>query len=86
MSRRQTEILKSEVNKMLELKIIEPGESDFTSPLILVEAPGKKARPCIDYRSLNKVTRAQFFPLSNIEELMEKVSVAKYISILDLTR
>ncbi|GFT21627.1 retrovirus-related Pol polyprotein from transposon 412 [Trichonephila clavipes] len=32
MSPRQIEILKSEVNKMLELKIIEPGESDFTSP------------------------------------------------------
>ncbi|GFW35243.1 retrovirus-related Pol polyprotein from transposon 297 [Trichonephila clavipes] len=51
MSPRQIEILKSEVNKMLELKIIEPGESDFASPLILVEAQGKEARPCIDYRS-----------------------------------
>ncbi|GFW00685.1 retrovirus-related Pol polyprotein from transposon 297 [Trichonephila clavipes] len=38
---RQIEILKSEVNKMLELKIIEPGESDFTSPL-LVEAQERK--------------------------------------------
>ncbi|GFS61492.1 hypothetical protein TNCV_4312121 [Trichonephila clavipes] len=86
MSPRQIEILKSEVNKMLELKIIEPGESDFTSPLILVEAQGKEARPCINYRRLNKVTRTQFFPLPNIEELLEKVSAAKYISILDLTR
>ncbi|GFW03201.1 retrovirus-related Pol polyprotein from transposon 17.6 [Trichonephila clavipes] len=86
MSPRQIEILKSEVNKMLELKIIEPGESDFTSPLILVEAQGKEARPCIDYRRLNKVTRTQFFPLPNIEELLEKVSAAKYISILNLTR
>ncbi|GFW17647.1 retrovirus-related Pol polyprotein from transposon 17.6 [Trichonephila clavipes] len=86
MSPRQIEILKSEVNKMLEPKIIEPGESDFTSPLILVEAQGKEARPCIDYRRLNKVTRTQFFPLPNIEELLEKVSAAKYISILDLTR
>ncbi|GFU79865.1 hypothetical protein TNCV_577451 [Trichonephila clavipes] len=86
MSPRQIEILKSEVNKMLELKIIEPGESDFTSPLILVEAQGKEARPCIDYRRLNKVTRTQFFPLPNIEELLEKVLAAKYISFLDLTR
>ncbi|GFV30618.1 retrovirus-related Pol polyprotein from transposon 17.6 [Trichonephila clavipes] len=85
MSPRQIEILKSEVNKMLELKIIEPGESDFTSPLILFDAQGKEARPCIDYRRLNKVTRTQFFPLPNIEELLEKVSAAKYISILDLT-
>ncbi|GFV92613.1 retrovirus-related Pol polyprotein from transposon 412 [Trichonephila clavipes] len=76
MSSRQIEILKSEVNKMFELKIIEPGESDFTFPLILVEAQGKEARPCIDYRRLNKVTRTQFFPLPNIEELLEKVSAA----------
>ncbi|GFT71319.1 hypothetical protein TNCV_4349711 [Trichonephila clavipes] len=86
MSPRQIEILKSEVNKMLELKIIEPGGSDFTSPLMLVEAQGKEARPCIDYRRLNKVTRTQLFPLLNIEELLDKVSAAKYISILDLTR
>ncbi|GFU48767.1 retrovirus-related Pol polyprotein from transposon 412 [Trichonephila clavipes] len=86
MSPRQIETLKSEVSKMLEMKIIEPGESDFTSPLILVEAQGKEARPCIDYRRLNKVTRTEFFPLPNIEELLEKVSAAKYISILDLTR
>ncbi|GFT25782.1 retrovirus-related Pol polyprotein from transposon 17.6 [Trichonephila clavipes] len=86
MSPRQIEILKSEVNKTLELKKIEPGKFDFTSPLILVEAPGKEARPCIDYRRLNKVTRTQFFPLPNIEELLEKVSATKYIFILDLTR
>ncbi|GFV36297.1 retrovirus-related Pol polyprotein from transposon 17.6 [Trichonephila clavipes] len=78
MSPRQIEILKSEVNKMLELKIIEPGESDFTSPLILVEAQGKEARPCIDYRRLNKVTRTQFFPLPNIEELLEKPSKCQF--------
>ncbi|GFS48639.1 retrovirus-related Pol polyprotein from transposon 17.6 [Trichonephila inaurata madagascariensis] len=62
-----------------------------TSPMVFVEeqhkmeAPGKEARPCIDYRRLNKITRTKFFPLPNIEELIEKVS-AKYISVLDLTR
>ncbi|GFX42432.1 hypothetical protein TNCV_1519961 [Trichonephila clavipes] len=71
---------------MLELKIIEPGESDCTSPLILVEAQRKEAKHCINYRRLNKVIRTQFFPLPNIEELLEKVSAAKYISILDLTQ
>lgn len=86
MSPRQTEILKTEVSKMLELGVIEVGESDFTSPLILVEVPGKEARPCIDYRRLNKVTRTQFFPLPNLEQRIETVSAARYISLLDLTR
>ncbi|GBN31284.1 Retrovirus-related Pol polyprotein from transposon 17.6 [Araneus ventricosus] len=86
MSPRQIDILKTEANRMIELKIVEPGESDFMSPLILVEVSGKDARLCIDYRRLNKVTRTQYFPLPNIEELIGRVSAAKYISVLDLTR
>ncbi|KAF8791081.1 Retrovirus-related Pol polyprotein like [Argiope bruennichi] len=69
---------------MLTLKVIEPGESDFTSPLILVEAPGKETRPCIAYLRLNKIIRTKFTPLPNIEELIEKVPFAKYITVLDL--
>ncbi|GFV97485.1 retrovirus-related Pol polyprotein from transposon 297 [Trichonephila clavipes] len=37
MSDRQNEILKSEINRMLKLGIIEVGESDYMSPMILVE-------------------------------------------------
>ncbi|KAF8770046.1 Retrovirus-related Pol polyprotein like [Argiope bruennichi] len=86
MSARQVDVLKAEVNKMIEIKIVDPGEYDFTSPLILVEVPGKGAKHYIDYRRLNKVTRTQYFPLPNIEELIEKVSAAKYIPVLHLTR
>ncbi|GFT70632.1 retrovirus-related Pol polyprotein from transposon 17.6 [Trichonephila clavipes] len=85
MSPQQIEILKSDVNKMLELKIIQSGESNFTSPLMLVEAQGKEARPCIDYRRLNKVTRTQFFPLPNIEELFRKDSLNGPPRSCDLT-
>ncbi|GFV08847.1 hypothetical protein TNCV_3820901 [Trichonephila clavipes] len=85
-----TDLAKHDIELESERAIVskpyQPGESDFTSPLILVEVRGKEARPCIDYRRLNKVTRTQFFPLPNIEELLENVSAAKYISILDLTR
>ncbi|KAF8791633.1 hypothetical protein HNY73_006474 [Argiope bruennichi] len=53
---------------MLDLKIIEIGQSDYASPMILVESPGKDLRPCIDYRRLNSIVRTQYFPLPNIEE------------------
>ncbi|GFW49970.1 retrovirus-related Pol polyprotein from transposon 17.6 [Trichonephila clavipes] len=36
-SHRQNEILKNEINRMLKLGIIEVGESDYMSPMILVE-------------------------------------------------
>lgn len=44
-SRRQQEILRVEINKMLDLAVIERGESDFSSPVILVEVPGRNAAP-----------------------------------------
>ncbi|KAG8192403.1 hypothetical protein JTE90_017938 [Oedothorax gibbosus] len=83
-SPRQNAILKTEIQKMLDLKSIEMGFSDCTSPMILVEAPGKDPRPCIDYRNLNKIIKTKFFPLPNIEERIEIVSSAQYITVLDL--
>ncbi|GBN70181.1 hypothetical protein AVEN_133631-1 [Araneus ventricosus] len=40
-SQRQTEILMAEIKRMLDLKIIEIGQSDYTSPMILEEAVGR---------------------------------------------
>ncbi|GFW66828.1 retrovirus-related Pol polyprotein from transposon 297 [Trichonephila clavipes] len=57
---------------MLKLGIIEVGESDYMSPMILVEVAGKEPRPCIDYRKLNGIIRTEYFPLPNIEERVEK--------------
>ncbi|GFW18363.1 retrovirus-related Pol polyprotein from transposon 297 [Trichonephila clavipes] len=66
--------------------IIEVGESDYMSPMILVEIAGKEPRPCIDYRKLNGIIRTEYFPLPNIEERVEKVSAAKFITVFDLSK
>ncbi|GFU71134.1 retrovirus-related Pol polyprotein from transposon 297 [Trichonephila clavipes] len=58
---RQINILREEIKRLLELGVIEIGQSDYTSPLILVESPNKDPRPCVDYRRLNEITRAEFF-------------------------
>lgn len=50
MSPKQRAILESEVQKMLELGVIKEVESDYSSPMMIVEARGKDPRPCIDYR------------------------------------
>ncbi|GFV23956.1 retrovirus-related Pol polyprotein from transposon 297 [Trichonephila clavipes] len=86
MSARQTDLLQEEIRKMLKYQVIEIGESDYASPMILVETPGIDPRPCIDYRKLNEVIRTQFYPLPNIEHIIETVSASKYITLLDLTK
>lgn len=85
-SPRQKEIMEAEIRRMCELGVIVPGESDYTSPLILVEVPGKEPRPCVDYRRLNSVTLDQAYPIPNIEERVETVANSMYISTLDLVR
>lgn len=47
---RQTEIFKAEIKRMLELNIMVEGQSDYTSPMILVMSPERDPRQCIDYR------------------------------------
>ncbi|GFX45734.1 transposon Tf2-6 polyprotein [Trichonephila clavipes] len=86
MSARQTDLLQEEIRKMLKYQVMEIGESDYASPMILVETPGRDPRPCIDYRKLNEVIRTQFYPLPNIEHRIETVAAAKYITLLDLTK
>ncbi|GFX12278.1 retrovirus-related Pol polyprotein from transposon 17.6 [Trichonephila clavipes] len=71
---------------MLKYKIIEPGPSESTSPMILVETPGKDPRPCIDYRKLNEMKRTEFYPIPNTEQRIETVAAAKFSTLIDLTK
>ncbi|GFS72061.1 retrovirus-related Pol polyprotein from transposon 297 [Trichonephila clavipes] len=86
MSPRQINILREEIKRLLELGVIEVGQSDYTSPLTLVESPNKDPHPCVDYRRLNEITRAEFFSLPNMEEIVEKVSAAPDVTVMDLSK
>ncbi|XP_070392537.1 uncharacterized protein [Dermacentor albipictus] len=65
---RQQEMLKREIERMLELRIIEPCESFYASPLILVEVPGKDPPPSTEYRKLNATTKDQMCPIPQYSE------------------
>lgn len=85
-SLRQTEILNTEIKSMLELGMIVKGESDYTSSMILVGTPGRNPRQNVDYGKLNAITRPEKFPSQIIEERVQKVAAARFITVLDLTK
>lgn len=64
--------------------IIEDSKSPFASPVILVRKKTGEYRLCIDYRSLNKITVKDHFPLPRIDDQLDRLYNKKYFSSLDL--
>ena len=80
------EPLEEEVHQLLTLGIIQPSKSPWAAPVVCVQKKDKTLRMCIDYRRLNAVTQDDLYPLPIIEELLDRVSGACYISTLDLAK
>ena len=75
-----------EVKSLLELGIIEPSSSPYSSPPIMIKKPDKSYRLAIDFRMLNAITWFDAEPMPTLEEDLHKFSSAKYISELDITK
>ena len=80
------ETLGEEIRELLALGIIRPSTSEWAAPIILVPKKDGSKRLCVDFRKLNQVTRADPYPIPRIEELIDHVGNAKFISALDLTK
>ena len=71
---------------MLENDLIEPSNSEWSSPCILVPKPDGSFRFCTDFRKLNAVTRSDSFPTPRIDDCINKIGHAKFASKLDLLK
>ena len=66
--------------------IIELSSSEWASPIVLVKKKANSLRLCVDYRKLNGLTPADAYPMPRLDDLIDKLGKAKYITTLDLTR
>ena len=75
-----------EIDKLLDLNIIEPSNSvDWCAPIVPVRKPDKSIRLCVDYRELNKVTPLDRHVIPTLPSILDKVGHAKVLSKIDLT-
>lgn len=77
------EITYKEIDKMLELNVIEVSESPWSNRTTIVRKPGKN-RFCLDARKLNKLTVKDAYPLQNIDGILSRIDETYFISSVDL--
>lgn len=81
-----TELIKREVDKMLAMDIIEPSESSYSSPVVLVRKKDASYRFCVDYRQINKICIFDCEPMPTPDDLFVKLAGCKFFSKLDLSK
>jgi len=82
----KTKALKQELDNLLQLGIIEESNSPFASPVVLVPKSDGTLRLCTDFRKVNAVTVADPFPLPRVDDLIDRIGKAKFLTKLDMTR
>ena len=68
------------------LGIIEESASPWSSPVVPIRKKDGSLRLCVDYRALNRVTKADKFPIPNIADSVFGLHGVKYFTKLDITK
>ena len=74
-----------QLQKMQEMDVIQPSNSPWSSPIVLVRKKDGTLRFCIDYRHLNSITKTDTYPLPRVDDIIDQLGpTTKYFSTLDL--
>lgn len=73
-----------ELQRMLDMGVIEPSESAWASPIVGVKKANGDMRLCLDARKLNDVSKKKGYPLPYISRILGRLKGTKYLSSIDL--
>lgn len=73
-----------ELKEMLDAGIIEPSNSAWSSPIVMVKKKDGRYRFCVDFRKLNKVSQPDAYPIPWVSHTLDKLRDARYLTTLDI--
>lgn len=77
-------IMDEELDKMLELGVVVPSNSAWSSPVVLVDKPDGSKRFCVNFRKVNAVTKRDAYPLPQVTTILDRLRDAKFLTSLDV--
>lgn len=81
-----TDQVKQELEEMLAHGVIEHSRSGWVFPLVPVRKKDSSIRLCMDYRKLNSLSKVDPYPMTRVDELIDRVGESPFITTLDLTK
>jgi len=74
-----------QIDELLKDGKIRPSHSPYAHPIVCVAKPNGDIRVCCDLRHVNSGTINDAYPMPRAEDMLMKVSSAKYLTTLDCT-
>ncbi len=78
--------MKQEIETMMKLEVIEPSSSEWNNPIVLVPKKDETLRFCLDFRKLNAVSKFDPNLMPRVDDLIEKLGSAMFLTTLDLCK
>ncbi len=78
--------MKKETDYLLENGLAHHSYSSWSSPCLLVNKPDGSFRFCMDFRKVNAVTVPDCYPLPRMEDCVDSIGSARFVSKLDLLK
>ncbi|XP_041102688.1 uncharacterized protein LOC121313985 [Polyodon spathula] len=79
-------VMRREVASMLELGVVQPSQSEWCSPVVMVPKKDGSTRFCVDFRKVNAISKFDAYPMPRVDELLDRLGKARFLSTLDLTK
>lgn len=84
MSHDELEVCRRYIEENLSKGFIEASSAPWASPVLFVKKPGGGIRFCVDYRTLNGLTKKDSFPLPLVDETLANLHGATALTKLDI--
>ncbi len=78
--------MRREVEYLLKHGLVTPSQNPWSSPCLLVPKQDSTFHFCTDYRKVNSVTQPDSFPLPRMEDCVDRIGCAHFITKLDLLK